>query len=109
MVHICGNTSRLLPAMAAMRPDCFSLEAKVNLGRAREVLGGSVCVAGNVSPGGPLLTGTPQEVTAEAQACLAAWGPHPGLILATGCDFLKATPLANLKALMAFKDRAGQG
>ncbi len=103
MIHICGNTAKILEDVLEIGPHCFSLENKVPLKTAKEVLGGKVCVAGNVSPTGAFLTGKPEEVLAEAQSCLDAWGKDPGYILTVGCDFSKDVPLDNMTALMSFK------
>jgi uroporphyrinogen decarboxylase len=103
MVHVCGDTTRVLNDILEIRPHCFSLENKVDLKAAKEILGGKVCVAGNVSPTGAFLSGTPEQVRAEAQACLEAWGDGGGYILTVGCDFSKNVPLENMKALMSFR------
>ena len=104
MVHICGNTTRVLQDILEIRPHCFSLENKVDLKTAGEVLGGKVCVAGNVSPTGVFLSGTPEQVKEEGRACLTAWGNGGGYIFTVGCDFPRQVPLENLKALMSFKE-----
>ena len=106
MIHICGNATSLLPDVVDIGPDCFSVEAKVDLKAAKEVLGGKVCVAGNVSPTGAFLSGKPEEVIQEARACLEAWGNNPGFILTVGCDFPKEVPFENVKALMSLKSEA---
>ena len=103
MVHICGNTTPLLPKIKDMAPHAFSLESKVDLRAAKEKLGGRVCVAGNVSPTESFLKGSPDEVIAEAANCLQIWGDDPGYILTVGCDFPKEVPLDNIKALMSLK------
>jgi uroporphyrinogen-III decarboxylase len=103
MVHICGNSTKVLKDVLEINPHCFSLENKVDLKTAREILGGKVCVAGNVSPTGAFLSGKPEQVREEAQACLAAWGDEGGYILTVGCDFSKNVPLENMKALMSFR------
>ena len=103
MIHICGNTGKVLEDVLKIAPHCFSLENKVPLKTAKEILGGKVCVAGNVSPTGAFLNGKPEEVLAEARACLEAWGNDPGYILTVGCDFAKNVPLENMTALMSFK------
>jgi uroporphyrinogen decarboxylase len=103
MVHVCGDSTRVLNDVLEIRPHAFSLENKVDLKVAREILGGKVCVAGNVSPTGAFLSGTPEQVRAEAQACLDAWGDEGGYILTVGCDFPKNVPLDNMKALMSFR------
>ena len=103
MVHICGNTGKILEDVLEIAPHCFSLESKVPLLAAKKVLGGKVCVAGNVSPTGAFLTGKPEDVLAEARTCLEVWGNDPGYILTVGCDFAKNVPLENMMALMSFK------
>jgi len=102
-LHICGNTTRILEDILIIRPDCYSLESRVDLGEARRILGGNVCVLGNVSPTGPFLNGKPEEVCIEARQCLAAWGEPVGYILTVGCDFPNTVPLENIKALMSFQ------
>jgi uroporphyrinogen decarboxylase len=105
MIHICGDSTGLLEEVAEVGPTAFSLESKVDLAQAKRVLGGKVCVAGNVSPTGSFLSGTPEEVINEAKACLAAWGEDGGgYILTVGCDFPKEVPLKNALALMSLKE-----
>jgi len=104
MIHICGDTTRILGDIADMGPNCFSLEAKVDLRKAKEILGGKVCVAGNVPPTGAFLSGTPEEVISEAKACIEAWGKDGGYILTLGCDFPKTVPVENVMALMSLKE-----
>jgi uroporphyrinogen decarboxylase len=103
MIHICGDTSKILQDIVAIRPNCFSLEKKVDLRQAKEVLGGKVCVGGNVSPTGVFLTGKPEQVVAEAKDCVRAWGRGGGFILTLGCDFPTTVPLENILALMSMK------
>jgi uroporphyrinogen decarboxylase len=103
MIHICGNTTPILGQIADIGPSCFSVESSVDLREAREVLGGKVCVAGNVSPAGAFLSGTPEDVIAEARACIDAWEDDKGFLLTLGCDFPKDVPFDNAKALMSFK------
>ena len=103
MIHVCGDTAKILEDILDIGPNCFSLESKVDLQTAKSTLGGHVCVAGNVSPTGAFLSGTPAEVIAEAKACIDAWGDGGGYILTLGCDFPKSVPLENIKALMSLK------
>ncbi len=104
MVHICGNSTNILKDVLEIGPHCFSLENKVDLKTAKEILGGKVCVAGNVSPTGAFLSGKPGEVLEEAKSCLATWGNEGGYILTVGCDFSKNVPLENMMALMSLKN-----
>jgi uroporphyrinogen decarboxylase len=103
MIHICGDTARILGDIAEIGPNAFSLESKVDLKEAKGVLGGKVCVAGNVSPTGAFLTGKPDEVIAEANRCIDDWGGGGGYLLTLGCDFPRTVPLENVMALMSLK------
>ena len=105
MIHICGYTIKILEDIVDIGPHCFSLDEKVNLGEAKEILGGKVCVAVNVSPSGVFLSGTPEEVINEANSCIEAWGKGGGFLLTLGCDFPKHVPMDNVKALMSFKEQ----
>jgi len=105
MIHICGDTTKVLEDIADISPNCFSLEAKVDLRHAKKILGGKVCVAGNVSPAGAFLNGTPEEVVAEARACIEAWGEGGGYVLTLGCDYPKNVPFENAMALMSLKEK----
>jgi uroporphyrinogen decarboxylase len=104
MIHICGNAAKALPKIAEIRPDCFSLDQKVDLRQAKEVLGGKVCVAGNVSPTGSFLRGRPEDVLAEARSCVRAWGKGGGFILTLGCDYPRTVPFENIQALMSLRN-----
>jgi uroporphyrinogen decarboxylase len=103
MIHICGDTTQILKDILDIAPNCFSLESKVDLGTAKSMLGGHVCVAGHVSPTGAFLSGEPAEVIAEARACIDTWGEGGGHLLTLGCDFPKSVPLENIMALMSLK------
>jgi uroporphyrinogen decarboxylase len=105
MIHICGDTTPILEDIAHIAPNCFSIESKVSLKEAKEILGGKVCVAGNVSPTGAFLSGTPEDVITEAKACVEAWGTGGGHLLTLGCDFVKNVPFGNAMALMSLKDQ----
>jgi uroporphyrinogen decarboxylase len=104
MIHVCGDTTKILEDILDIGPNCFSLESKVDLRTAKSILGGHVCIAGNVSPTGVFLSGKPAEVIAEAKACIDAWGNAGGYILTLGCDFPNNVPLENIMALMSLKE-----
>lgn len=104
MIHICGDSTRILPDILDIAPHAFSLESKTPLATAKQSLGGKVCVTGNVTPAGVFLSGSPEDVIAEARGCVETWGKDPGFILSVGCDFPKEVPLKNAKALMSLKN-----
>ena len=102
-IHICGNSTPLLSDIQEIKPTGFSIETKVDLNTAKEIIGGRVCVLGNVSPIGNFLSGTPEDVIQEGKECLKAWGDETGYMLTVGCDFPKKVPLENVMALMSLK------
>jgi uroporphyrinogen-III decarboxylase len=66
--------------------------------KAKEVLGSSACIAGNV-PVSVLCTGTPQEVKEECRKLIKACGRSGGYILAGSASMDKGNP-DNLRAMM---------
>ena len=120
LLHICGDTTRILPLMAGTGADVLEIDHLVDIGAARGLTGGRVALMGNLDPTGVLLQGTPDGVTAAARACLrrfeeagagpeAGGGPETGagkaaaggFILGSGCEVPPRAPLENLRAMVA--------
>jgi MtaA/CmuA family methyltransferase len=95
--HVCGATEHLLPIFGVVGADIYNVEA--DLGLARRGLGENICLKGNVETVAVLMNGTPAEVYAAGQAAIRGAGGH-GVILSAGCEVPKATPPANLHALV---------
>ncbi len=102
--HACGNTKALLPLFRDLGADIINLDARVDLALAKETLGDSVCLKGNLDPVRVLMNGTPEQVTAAAERCLNEGGPA-GFILSPGCEVPPETPPENLEALVAVARR----
>jgi len=101
ILHICGNTTKLLESMAATGAACLSLDNIVDLEFAKRAVGGQVTLAGNVNPVDTMFHGTPETVKQEAKACLRkAFDSPRGYLLSTGCDLPIDTPPENIQALM---------
>jgi uroporphyrinogen-III decarboxylase len=66
--------------------------------KAKEVLGSSACIAGNL-PVSVLSTGTPQEVKEGCRKLIRACGRGGGYILAGSASMDKGNP-ENLRAMM---------
>ncbi len=98
--HACGNTAALLPLFGDLGVDILNLDSAVDLGTAKGLLGGRVCLKGNLDPVRVLMNGTPDEVTVAAQRCIAQAGEGGGFILSPGCEVPRDTPPANLEALV---------
>lgn len=100
-LHICGNTTRILPGMVATGADALELDYKTDVRAAREVLKGRAAFIGNIDPSGVLALGTPGLVEAKTRELLEAFAGVPGFILNAGCAIPAETPPANLRAMIA--------
>jgi [methyl-Co(III) methanol-specific corrinoid protein]:coenzyme M methyltransferase len=96
ILHICGKTTRHLPYVAESGATGFSFDEKVDPAEARRWLKGRVALVGWVPTLDPLLNGTPDAVTAWANACLAGGAD----VLSAGCSLPPHTPAENLNAMV---------
>jgi len=95
-LHICGNTTKLLPDMAASGALIIDLDWMVDMQKAFGVFGDTISPCGNFDPVKVMLQGTPDTVKAAVQACLEESGPRS--FSAAGCEIPDETPLENLLA-----------
>jgi len=98
ILHICGNTTPILPTLETLDVDAVSIDHVVDVRDAHNTFKDTVLV-GNVNPVDVLLFGTPQDVEAESLKCLDAGVD----ILAPGCGFSPNTPLENMKTFASCK------
>lgn len=99
MLHICGNTTKILDVIPQTGTDLFSLDHKVDLALVREKLGGKVAFAGQLDPVGVLLEGTPEIVKNAAERCIRDAGGS-GYVLMPGCDIPPKTKIENVQAMI---------
>lgn len=97
ILHICGNTSRMIPAMPETGFEAFSFEGPVvDAKYVKETLGDRMVLVGNVPTFGTLLKGTPEDVIRDSLYALESGVD----ILAPACGLPPHTPLANLRAMV---------
>jgi uroporphyrinogen decarboxylase len=101
VLHICGDTTVLLEAMAATGVDGLSLDSPVNMGEALSAVPDDMVVVGNVAPVEVMLEGTPADVENAARGLLERFGDRANYMLGTGCDLPMETPLENIDTFMA--------
>jgi methylthiol:coenzyme M methyltransferase len=95
VLHICGNTTELLPYLRTTGFDAYSFEEKIDVLTAKKALGDDISLVGNVAPVGTMLQGTPEKVTADALKAM-----RDGIdVLSSGCTLSPLTPLENIRAL----------
>jgi uroporphyrinogen decarboxylase len=100
IMHICGDTTDRLESMALTGVDCLSLDQKVDLGYARNLLGQRVCLMGNVDPTYTLPFKKPEEVEEESKQAILKAGMNGSFILCSGCGVPAITPPENIRAMV---------
>ena len=100
LLHICGDTTRILPLMAMTGADILELDHKVNLREASELVDNQVCLMGNLDPAGVLLQGTVALVVDKSLEAIDDAGRHGHFILGSGCEVPPKTPKENMHAMI---------
>ena len=97
--HICGASGARVKSLRSIGVDAFSCDYLVDLDTALKDADGDMAIMGNINPAGALLSGSADEVYAEAceRIRTAAGRRH---IIAPGCDMGAAAPLENVKMLL---------
>lgn len=106
-LHICGDTTHLLPLMAQSGADIIDVDWMVDMGAAARIFE-PAAVCGNFDPLAVMLRGTPDEVYRATIRCLEQGGARG--FSAAGCEIPDSTPVANLRAqAQALADYGGNG
>lgn len=100
MLHICGNTSKILEYIPLTGADLYSFDYKVPVSEAAKILGGKIAFAGQLNPVSVMLEGTPEEVYRASADCIKAAGNTKGYILMPGCDLPPKTKVENVLAMV---------
>jgi uroporphyrinogen decarboxylase len=99
-IHICGDTTRILPFLAQYDFCGFELDYKTNAGMAKSTVGARHVLFGNVDPSGVIALGSPQEVREATRQLISAWKPGGHFVLNAGCAIPPTTPPENIRALV---------
>lgn len=100
VLHICGNTSAILPDMAVTGADGLELDYKTDGRLARSVLAGQTTFIGNIDPSGVLALGNPAEVARRTRELLEIFAGEPRFIINAGCAIPAETPAENILAMI---------
>ncbi|MFP4057350.1 MAG: uroporphyrinogen decarboxylase family protein [Candidatus Brocadiia bacterium] len=96
-LHICGDTTHLLPHMARLHVDVIDLDWQVDMAEARRVLGAGKVLTGNLDPANAVKASSPERIRSDLLAVYRAVGnPY---MAGAGCEIPSGTPEANLRAL----------
>ncbi len=98
-LHICGNTSHLLPWFAGLGCDVIDLDWQVDLAQARAVLGERQTIVTNLDPVSAVMESSPDRIRGAIGQQYASVGNR--LMIGAGCEVPPGTPHENLAALCA--------
>lgn len=104
VLHICGNTNRIVRLMIAAGASAISVEARNDIVRTRVDIGPGPVVLGNLDSSFLLAEGTPDQVARVVVAALEAGvdGVWPS------CDIIPTTPIVNLRAMVRAVEAFGR-
>jgi len=100
VIHICGDTTKILDSLAQYDFCGFELDYKTDAARAKGSVGAGHVLVGNVDPSGVLARGTPAKVRETVRQLFAAWKPGAHFILNAGCALPASTPSENIRAFI---------
>lgn len=100
VLHLDSNWDREIERLKELPPKkaIVALDGETDIIRAKEILGGHLCVMGDVPPA-LLAFGTPEEVFDYCRKLIRELGPD-GFILQSGCDIPSNAKLENVQAMV---------
>ena len=107
VVHICGDTTKILPFLAQYDFCGIELDYKTDATMAKSTVGVRHVLFGNIDPSGVIARGSPLEVREATRQLISAWKPGGHFILNAGCAIPPTTPPENIRALIETAQRDG--
>ncbi len=100
-----GYNSRLQYLAELPKGCCIWMFDRTDMAKAKEVLGKTTCIAGNV-PVSKILQGTPEQVKKICKELIDVAGKNGGYVMTCGCSMDEAKP-ATLHAMIDFTKEYG--
>ncbi len=100
ILHICGDTTHLLPGMAATGVAGFSLDYAVDLPAAAGAISDNQFIMGNLDPVGVLKDGSPDSIPSMTADLVSSMEGKGNFILSSGCDIPHDAPAENIQAFI---------
>ncbi|HEX9188418.1 MAG TPA: uroporphyrinogen decarboxylase family protein [Vicinamibacteria bacterium] len=91
--------AHLLPRMGQLHCEVWNFSHEIDIAAVRAAVPG-MALLGNVAPLGTLVRGTPEQVYAEARACVDKVAGGGGFILSAGGGLSPGTPAGHIDALV---------
>ena len=100
VLHICGNTDRIVEDMVKTGADGLELDYMTNITWIKHCLAGRTVFLGNLDPVSVLEQGSPAQVQEKVLELLNLFEDEPGFILNSGCAIPPDTPEENIKTMI---------
>jgi len=96
-LHICGNTRDILDGIGRLGCEIVDLDYMVPVSQAREKMGQSQIICGNIDPVAVLQDSTPDQIHQAVEQCHKEAGSN--FIVGAGCEVTRNTAPENLRVL----------
>lgn len=98
VLHNCGNTKKLVPAMLSTAAQGLHFGNAVNLIDILPQIPEHILAFGNLDPATLFKQGTPVEVKTKTSALLACMSDYRNFVPSSGCDIPPGTPTSSIEA-----------
>ena len=99
-LHICGHSKKILPDLADIGFNNFSLDNCENLEEIKNLIGDRMLLGGNIAPVDVMMNGSIDDVIEATRQVIYYGSDSPcGYIVMPGCQVPRGTPLENIDAL----------
>ena len=98
VLHVCGQTTKLIPSFLKSDVQGLSLDTDVNLPEIAPTIPEDVAIIGNIHPVDIMLQSDAKTVYQETQGLLEQMKKFPNFMASTGCDVPPASKWENLVA-----------
>ena len=107
--HICGHTRGIWEDIVGAGISSFSVDNVEDLAEAKEVMGSSVVLIGNVPPVNVLNLGKEEDIKRSVAECILKAHDSPkGYVLGSGCQVPLFTPAENVEAYIRLGKELGK-
>lgn len=109
-LHICGKTNPLWDDMKQLKVASFSVDNRESLAEAKERMGDTFALVGNVPPVDVMMQGSIDDVIESCKNCIRQGADSPcGYNLGTGCQVPIGVPRQNFQAFIYAARTFGRG
>mgnify|MGYP000161425139 CR=1 FL=1 len=101
VIHICGDTSELLPQIVQTGPDAISFDQCMDLLLVEDGVPDEVFIMGNIDPSEVMEQSDLETVEEEVSDQAHIMGAVQNYIMSTGCALPPSTPIENVQAFIS--------